>query len=91
MPKRVLDISIEKGEATIDELKEMEITDLIKSFEVKTKCEVRYPVADQLEVSYVETFVILLNSALESDGTTDIQFCKVNSFDIKAYGFVKVP
>ena len=140
-------ISIEKGEAMIDELKEMEVTDLIKSFEVKTKYEVayisinftsagkamiekfvedsktatdssssqtttlnimvgddaamkidptqhittkyevRYPVADQSEISYVETFVILLNSALKN-GAFDIQFRSLASSDLRTYGAV---
>ena len=140
-------ISIEKGEAVIDELKEMEITELIKSFEVKTKYEVayisinftsagkemikafveestaatdsssteattlnimvgedaameisatehittqyevRYPVADQSEISYVETFVILLNSALKT-GAFDIQFRSLASSDLRTYSSV---
>ena len=141
-------ISIEKGESVIPELKEMEITDLIKSFEVKTKYEVayisvnftdageamiekfveeskapatdtnsssttaetlnimvgdeaalkisatdhvttkyevRYPVADESEISYVETFVILLNSAL-TKGAFDIQFRSISSSDLRTYG-----
>lgn len=140
-------ISIEKGDAVIDELKEMEITDLIKSFEVKTKYEVayisinftdagedmiekfvedskapaadatsssttpdtlnimvgdeaalkisatdhvntkyevRYPVADESEIGYVETFVILLNSAL-TKGAFDIQFRSISSSDLRTY------
>lgn len=132
-------LSIQKDDAVIDELNEYEITDLIKSFEVKTKYEVayiavnltskgktmikdfvaesesdsssstlnimlgdeatmkisasdhvstkyevKYPVANETEIGYAETFVILLNSALKSGGF-DLQIRDVASAEVRTY------
>ena len=51
---------------------------------ITTKNVVRYPVAMETEVGYVETMVILLNSVLEN-GSFDIQFNSVSNSDVRSY------
>ena len=48
---------------------------------------VRYPVANDSEIGYVETMAILLNSALDN-GAFDIEFRDVASSDIRTYDAV---
>lgn len=48
---------------------------------------VRYPVAYESNIRYVETMVITLNSAIEKGGY-DIEFSPISTSDIRTYGVV---
>ena len=54
---------------------------------ITTKNVVRYPVAMETEVGYVETMVILLNSALENGGF-DIEFKSVSNSEVRSYSAI---
>jgi preprotein translocase subunit SecD len=51
---------------------------------ITTKNVVRYPIAMETEVGYVETMVILLNSVLEN-GSFDIEFNSVSNSEVRSY------
>ena len=54
---------------------------------ITTKNVVRYPIAMETEVGYVETMVILLNSVLEN-GSFDIEFNSVSNSQVRSYSAV---
>ena len=69
-------LNIMLGEETIMQINATE--------HITTKNVVRYPVAMETEVGYVETMVILLNSVLEN-GSFDIEFNSVSNSEVRAY------
>ncbi|MBO5737252.1 MAG: hypothetical protein J6S04_05545, partial [Clostridia bacterium] len=69
-------LNIMLGEETIMEINASE--------HITTKNVVRYPVAMETEVGYVETMVILLNSVLEN-GAFDIEFNEVSNSEVRSY------
>ena len=54
---------------------------------ITTKNVVRYPIAMETEVGYVETMVILLNSVLEN-GSFEIKFNSVSNSQVRSYSAV---
>ena len=60
------------------------IMEINASEHITTKNVVRYPVAMETEVGYVETMVILLNSVLDN-GSFDIEFNSVSNSDVRTY------
>ena len=51
---------------------------------ITTKNVVRYPVAMETEVSYVETMIILLNSVM-NNGSFEIEFNSVSNSEVRSY------
>ena len=72
-------LKITLGEETIMEINAAE--------HITTKNVVRYPVAMETEVGYVDTMVVLLNSALENGGF-DIEFKSVSNSEVRTYSAV---
>ena len=73
-------LKITLGEETIMEINAAE--------HITTKNVVRYPVAMETEIGYVDTMVILLNSALENGGF-EIEFKKsVSNSEVRTYSAV---
>ena len=68
-------------------LGEQEIMNISATEHVTTKNVVRYPIAMETEVGYVETMVILLNSALNNGGF-DIEFKSVSNSEVRSYSAV---
>ena len=54
---------------------------------ITTKNVVRYPIAMETEVGYVETMVILLNSVLEN-GSFEIEFNSVSNSEVRSYSAI---
>ncbi|MBR4942831.1 MAG: hypothetical protein IKZ28_02260, partial [Clostridia bacterium] len=77
-----------KDSASEDALKimlgEETIMEINASEHITTKNVVRYPVAMETEVGYVETMVILLNSVLDN-GAFDIEFNAVSNSEVRSY------
>ena len=69
-------LKIMLGEQAIMEIKADE--------HITTKNVVRYPVAMETEIGYVETMVILLNSVLEN-GSLDLEFNEVSNSEVRSY------
>ena len=69
-------LKIMLGEETIMEINATE--------HITTKNVVRYPVAMETEVGYVDTMVILLNSVLEN-GSFEIEFNAVSNSEVRSY------
>ena len=65
-------------------LGEEAIMEINASEHITTKNVVRYPVAMETEISYVETMVILLNSVLDN-GSFDIEFNAVSNSEVRSY------
>ncbi len=65
-------------------LGEETIMEINASEHITTKNVVRYPIAMETEISYVDTMVILLNSALEN-GSFDIEFNAVSNSEVRSY------
>ncbi len=55
---------------------------------ITTQYEIRYPIRPISEVGYVETLVILLNSALENADGFDITFEELPTSQVRTYGSV---
>lgn len=55
---------------------------------ITTKYEMKYPVANASEKDYVETLVILLNSALHNADGFDIEFEAIPTSQVRTYGSV---
>ena len=72
-------LNIMLGEETIMQINATE--------HITTKNVVRYPVAMETEVGYVDTMVILLNSVLEN-GSFDIEFNSVSNSEVRAYSAI---
>lgn len=53
---------------------------------VTTNYELRYPCANVSEMAYVETVVILLNSALHNAEGFDVEFTAIPTSDVRTYG-----
>jgi len=68
-------------------LGEQTIMEIDGANHVTTKNVVQYPIAYESEIGYVETMVILLNSALENGGF-DIEFNEISNSQVRAYGAV---
>ena len=66
-------------------LGEQSIMEIDAANHVTTKNVVQYPIAYESEIGYVETMVILLNSALENGGF-DIEFSQISNSQVRAYG-----
>ena len=77
-----------KDSASEDTLKimlgEETIMEINASEHITTKNVVRYPIAMETEVGYVETMVILLNSVLDN-GAFDIEFNAVSNSEVRSY------
>lgn len=63
------------------------VLEINKEEHITTKNVVRYPVAMETEVGYVETMVILLNSVLNNGGF-DIEFNSVSNSEVRAYSAI---
>ncbi len=55
---------------------------------ITTKNEMRYPVADVSEIGYVESLVILLNSALHNAEGFNVEFEAIPTSQVRTYGSV---
>ena len=63
------------------------IMEINASEHITTKNVVRYPVAMETEVGYVDTMVILLNSVLDN-GSFDIEFNSVSNSEVRTYSAI---